>query len=141
MEENDNYFSNLMNTGVEYAQQQIGPNGVIQLSRPFSQSQRPDNGYSILSPWQENLYNNPNPINQEDWSKYDLTSGNQDDWTADQRMNYLQHAQSTAEKIGNSLVNNLVIAGTTIVSDVLTIPMGLFTVATGGNFIENPANR
>lgn len=141
MEENNNYFSNLMNTGVEYAQQQIGPNGVIQLSRPFSQSQRPDNGYNILSPWQENLYNNPNPINPEDWSKYDLTSGNQDDWADGQRMNYLQHAQSTAEKIGNSLVNNLVIAGTTAVSDILTIPMGLFTVATGGNFIENPINR
>lgn len=142
MEEND-YFSKLMNSGIDYADKEIGQEGIIPLPKPYySYTQNPRPGWSPdVYTFDRNVYNVSNPTNPDEWSKYDLVSGTQEGWTQEDRMNYLQHAQSTADKIGNSLVNNLVIAGTTAVSNVLSIPVGLFWMAGGGNFVDNPVNR
>lgn len=95
---NKNSLDEILGTGIENAQVQVQPDGSIQLSRPYSLSQRPGQQIRPGTQWHENLYNNPNPINTTDWTKYDLTSGNQDNWTAEQRSEYLRQSKNADMK-------------------------------------------
>lgn len=94
------------------ASYRIDSNGVIQRSRPYSLSQHPQ-PFNPGTKWNENLFDNPNPVSQNEWSKYDLTSGNQDGWSAEERENYLRSCRN------NEIKKNLLILGGVVLAVIV----------------------
>lgn len=129
----------------EYYRKQINQDGVVPLER--NNRDRWNSATQYIQAGQDYLnipsYRTQNPGFIQD-SQYDKLVGNISLLTPEDYYNSLQQQQNTWAALGNALVNNVVIAGTTFAQNMIGIPSGVFNAINDNNFSSqfiNPLSK